>query len=589
VNAGLSAAQMAELTALIEALLEERITPEDASRLDQFIRRDEAARWVYVQYTNLYAGLCWDRSSRRDQHVEAESHHAAAPIAAPIHELLGHTTQSTLNFITSGWALAYVVATVILGTGLLIAAITHVSKTEQVVQQNLPSPFGRGAGGEGVRTADAAQVSAVGQITGMADCQLTADSKAKGLRSKTAVTIGDKFNLVSGLLEITYDSGARVILQGPVTYTVESSAGGFLSVGKLTAKVDKGSEIRDKSTDIPHPSSLIPHPLFVVRTPTATVTDLGTEFGVDVTQSGETTSHVFRGSVRVQRLSADGTAEADARILGANETVRVEGSVDNRQIVPLRTFAPSNFVRQMPKRTIKTFDLVDAVAGGDGFSGRRNAGIDPTSGRATNVPPRPSQGPNDFLVGDEKYHRTPSLPFVDGVFIPNGRRGPVRVDSAGHLFADCPETSSRTSDYVWAGGPIPDSRIRTALGEVDYASAGHRLLFVHPNKGITFDLQAIRKANPGLRLSRFRAVAGNTSLDSDWNEPLSADIWVLVDGKIRFKRRDINIYTGAMPINIPLGPDDRFLTLVATEGGNGLRSDWIIFGDPRLELLPEAP
>ena len=39
------------------------------------------------------------------------------------------------------------------------------------------------------------------------------------------------------------------------------------------------------------------------------VTDLGTEFGVEVARSGETTSHVFRGSVRVQSTGADGKVE----------------------------------------------------------------------------------------------------------------------------------------------------------------------------------------------------------------------------------------------------------------------------------------
>ena len=40
-------------------------------------------------------------------------------------------------------------------------------------------------------------------------------------------------------MEITYDTGAKVILQGPVTYVVESKDGGFLSLGKLTARVEK--------------------------------------------------------------------------------------------------------------------------------------------------------------------------------------------------------------------------------------------------------------------------------------------------------------------------------------------------------------
>ena len=52
------------------------------------------------------------------------------------------------------------------------------------------------------------------------------------------MSLGDKFALASGLMEITYDTGAKVILQGPVTYEVESN-GGYLSVGKLTGKLEK--------------------------------------------------------------------------------------------------------------------------------------------------------------------------------------------------------------------------------------------------------------------------------------------------------------------------------------------------------------
>ena len=42
-------------------------------------------------------------------------------------------------------------------------------------------------------------------------------------------------------MEITYDTGAKVILQGPVTYEVESN-GGYLAVGKLTGKLEKKEE-----------------------------------------------------------------------------------------------------------------------------------------------------------------------------------------------------------------------------------------------------------------------------------------------------------------------------------------------------------
>ena len=120
-------------------------------------------------------------------------------------------------------------------------------------------------------------------------------------------------------MEIAYKTGAKVILQGPCTYEVDSPTGGFLSLGKLTARVEKGegrgesvkSEIRNPKSEIPNPSPLspLPSPLFSVRTPTAVVTDLGTEFGVEVSKGGTTISHVFRGSVRVHTVAADGRQE----------------------------------------------------------------------------------------------------------------------------------------------------------------------------------------------------------------------------------------------------------------------------------------
>ena len=123
---------------------------------------------------------------------------------------------------------------------------------------------------------------------------------------------------------------------------------------------------------------------------------------------------------------------------------------------------------------------------------------------------------------------------------------------------------------------------------VDYASSGHGLLFMHANKGITFDLNAVRQANPGWKPVRFRAIAGNTETGSAQGNAVFADVLVLVDGQERFKRREINNYNGAVPVNIPIGKSDRFVTLVATDGGNGIEFDWIIFGDPRLVLRSTA-
>jgi hypothetical protein len=813
------------LLRLSEAVCDKTASPDELAELDSLLRADSDACWRYLSYCELHFALGMElRAHRIAQRVhgqvalelettDADSSGAVMPpiatISLPDASFPTTALPGTIAYFSSGWPVAYSIATLILGVGLLIGAVTHVSRPEQVVQNTLPapfgteaggdgnwlpSPFGRGAGGEGSERLNSPSI--VGQITGTFDCQFAADSKTEDQRPKSPVIIGEKFRLLSGLLEITYNTGARVILQGPVTYKVESPVGGFLSVGKLTARVEntKTQDLRPKTQD-PNPKSPnLQISKFIVRTPTATVTDLGTEFGVEVAKSGETTSHVFRGSVSVQMLGHGGVPEGAAQVLRENQTARVERSSDNRQIVTLHTFAPSHFIREIPRHIIKTLDLVDVVAGGDGFSGRRNRGIDVTNGRPTDKQP-PSD--NFSLVGDGKYHRAQGMPFVDGVFVPDGRSGHVQVDSAGHLFEGFPESPPQTALNVWAGGAVPapstfigptqdsaefsykyemdvlpsaqdldgnstldfsftgtawslsngiatitttvdassyvDSvaraemwpaqfgsgpltlewrakvvssdatgaigvfaanhcplistiladtytqyestrfpgdntdafhvfrlaktgigaaskwyfwrdgvllvdglaaareaddllvfgdgsslrlggttqvdyfRITTGayapvsklssrrpvipakLAGVDYASPGHGVLWLLANKGITFDLEAIRRANPGSKAMQFQAVTGNLETCSEsGSKSVCADIWVLVDGKVRFQRREINRSQGAYSVMLPIGKNDRFLTLAATDGGDGTEWDWIIFGDPRLELLVEA-
>jgi hypothetical protein len=50
---------------------------------------------------------------------------------------------------------------------------------------------------------------------------------------------------------------------------------------------------------------------------------------------------------------------------------------------------------------------------------------------------------------------------------------------------------------------------------------------------------------------------------------VSAHLWVIVDGEARFVARDVNAEDGRMEVNVAIGAGDRFLTLAATDVGNG--------------------
>ena len=60
----------------------------------------------------------------------------------------------------------------------------------------------------------------VGRVTDMVECQW-ADPKT-GTVNYAFVPVGRNYTLAFGLMEITYDTGVKVILQGPCTYRVES-------------------------------------------------------------------------------------------------------------------------------------------------------------------------------------------------------------------------------------------------------------------------------------------------------------------------------------------------------------------------------
>ena len=145
-------------------------------------------------------------------------------------------------------------------------------------------------------------------------------------------------------MEITYDTGAKVILQGPVTYEVESAAGGYL-VG-WQADGEAGEKGGREEVLIPNPQSLI---LCLFRTPTATVTDLGTEFGVEVGKDSSDVC-VFAGTMEVATRSGNGKV-ANRILLTANGQRSARTRVGHTAVTPVAV-NPEAFVRVEKFRAI---------------------------------------------------------------------------------------------------------------------------------------------------------------------------------------------------------------------------------------------
>ena len=58
---------------------------------------------------------------------------------------------------------------------------------------------------------------------------------------------------------------------------------------------------------------------------------------------------------------------------------------------------------------------------------------------------------------------------------------------------------------------------------------------------------------------------------------------MFVDGRLNWTRK-LQHQDGSVGIDVELGPTDRFLTLMATNAGNGASCDWVVIGDPVLDM-----
>ena len=133
---------------------------------------------------------------------------------------------------------------------------------------------------------------------------------------------------------------------------------------------------------------------------------------------------------------------------GDSATVGRQDTVVRHATAESQTVANAiGFVRNIPKRVVKCVNLVDVVAGGDGFGMARDRGIDPTTGE---IRDKQAEAGKATLQGDGRYHKVVERPFVDGVFIPRGGNEPVQLDSVGHTFTGFPKTDNCTTSPKWS-------------------------------------------------------------------------------------------------------------------------------------------
>ena len=222
-----------------------------------------------------------------------------------------------------------------------------------------------------------------------------------------------------------------------------------------------------------------------------------------------------------------------------------------------------------------SLDLADVVGGGDGTGTGSIQAINITNGSVTTTHAgQLSTAANSPLA-------VPTLPFVDRVFTPDGGVGglaAIPVSSTGVTVTGISDATSPTYDHIWANdNPLS---VTTTLSFSSFIG-------VHANKGITFDLDAIEAANPGMQATQFDMLAAiGTGSGSSSNGDV--DFYIVLDGVIKDSVNLVNLNDDqSSPLTTAIDANDRFLTLIASSNG-GFFNDWSYFADPTLTLeVPE--
>ena len=381
---------------------------------------------------------------------------------------------------------------------------------------------------------------------------------------------GQQLELTEGLAEIIFASGARIVVQGPASIDIVDGQSIRLPEGRVAAYV---------------PNELGP---FYLDTGRTILTAANGEFGAEIDAYGSVEMRVYYGDVSLKVHGEFGPGR-QLHLTGS------EGARFDSNAGQLSTMLRPNhlhFVRFLPEAetTINLVDLVSGVTSSDEFV---HSGISLADGtRVRNYA--------DTVEDPGEYISTPSLRGVDGVFVPNGSKGPNQVDSIGRRFDQFPTTTGKSwSGAIMARRPssehnLSPMRIDFQDGIYGYVNWLHvaskaeelcpdnrGLIGIHANGGITFDLHAIRRQYPNHEALCFRALVGNLEAKPERYE---AEAWVIIDGEQRYHRSGFSREDGPDLIEIPLHSKDRFLVLAATDSDGDTAFDWVTFGDAVVEM-----
>lgn len=374
--------------------------------------------------------------------------------------------------------------------------------------------------------------------------------------------------LKEGLVNLRLDNDVEIVVESPAEFS-------FLAADKVSLKHGK------LYATVPHKAIG-----FAVQTLNSTIVDLGTEFGVSASQYGDTELYVIKGKTAL--VTAGSSMEQSIEVTkGQAKSVKV-GS-DNISDISyigemfVRSFSSSdNFIWKGQKE----LNLVDIINGGNGFgTGKKGVCIDPSNGlvgqysdMSTVSDDNPWDKTEAFITPVE------TISAVDCIVVPCHDGGVLPITTTGIFINEAPKM---LGSLRWPIQTVTESsKYPFVLNGREYDGDKLAALSMHSNCGITFDLEKIRSGMDTIVLKEFSALFGinESRIKGVYDSQRTAELYIYLDGKQVCYKTVSHVENNAVPVQVSLNGNSRFLTILVCCGEKGNDYDWGVLGEPVISI-----
>lgn len=297
-----------ELERLVNLYCDGKLKPEEAQRLQTVLRDDTEAQRQFLRYMDIHARLSWEFGaglSTEQDRTSLDTILAGQMLNPSISE---HQDTSKTPARRKGHRTRLLMAG-------LIAAMIFVAATIMLPWIAPSAPFGATDLSDQQRAPVKLVRSIAARWHGPAD-----------YRNGDEIPFG-RLKLSNGLAVLETGTGARLIIEAPLTMDLIDSGTAFLHSGRVVVRCETPDG-------------------FVVNTNEIEVTDKGTEFGVSAGISGNTMIQVYEGKVLADFKKMP-DEPARKMNLFAGEAYGVASQADS---LPHRLpFRPDLFIRTIPE------------------------------------------------------------------------------------------------------------------------------------------------------------------------------------------------------------------------------------------------